>query len=443
LSWFAESVDYLVMLGILSVLIIVHECGHFSVARFFKFQTPVFGFGLPFGPHIVVARKWGTEFRIHALLLGGFVAIPELGDESNQDAFGIPMMPFRKFPIWQRALVAFAGVGFNMIFAYFIMLFVCLWLGQPISATAVASLPPENPIAATAGIKVDDELVKIDNVTINSPDDAVMYLTSHKSTLVHVNVLRDKKPMEIDMTTNANGKVGMGLAPKGPVTYKKVEGNFFEVAWFAFAKLCTLTWSMISALGDMISQLFHASKPAAGHPKLGIQDLHGVFAVIKIGHDMVQQDWRQLFLFTIMISMDLAIINLFPWPALDGWHLATMMLEGVRGRPMGERAQGELVKWGFITLLALMALIMFNDVTALVQGKLDFKLKGDQTTDKDKDKAKSSKDGTTPGDSAKTDSPTTTATDSSTSTSSSGTNSTSDSSSTSSQSKTEETVPSK
>jgi hypothetical protein len=144
-----------------------------------------------------------------------------------------------------------------------------------------------------------------------------------------------------------------------------------------------------------------------------------------------------------MISMDLAIINLFPWPALDGWHLATMMLEGVRGRPMGERAQGELVKWGFITLLALMALIMFNDVTALVQGKLDFKLKGDQTTDKDKDKAKSSKDGTTPGDSAKTDSPTTTATDSSTSTSSSGTNSTSDSSSTSSQSKTEETVPSK
>jgi len=420
------------MIGILSVLIIVHECGHFSVARFFNFQTPVFGFGLPFGPHIVVARKWGTEFRIHALLLGGFVAIPELGDESNQDAFGVPLRPFRRFPIWQRALVAFAGVGFNMIFAYFIMLFMCFWLGQPMSATAVASLPPENPIAANAGVKVDDELVDIDGVQINSPDDAVMYLTNHKATLVHVDVLRDKKPIQLAMTTNSSGKVGMGLAPKGPVTYKKVEGNFFQVAWFALVKLWTLTWSMINALGDMVSQLMHASKPAPGHPKLGVQDLHGVFAVVKIGHDMVQQDWRQLFLFTIMISMDLAIINLFPWPALDGWHLATMMLEAVRGRPMGERASGELVKWGFITLLALMALIMFNDVTALVQGKLDFKLKGDQSTDKDKGSAdKSSKDGST--------SP---ATSTSTDTSSPSTSNTT-SSSDNAQSKKQETAPAK
>ena len=121
---FEKAFGILVMLGILSVLIIVHECGHFLVARFFGFQTPVFGLGLPFGPSISLGKRWNTEFRIHAAFLGGYVAIPELGDETNaaEDVFGIKLKPFKKFPIWQRALVAVAGVTFNVIFAYLLML---------------------------------------------------------------------------------------------------------------------------------------------------------------------------------------------------------------------------------------------------------------------------------------------------------------------------------
>jgi len=82
-EFFFNSLAVLVMLGILSILIIVHEFGHFSVARLFGFQTPVFGFGLPFGPSWIIGRRWDTEFRIHAFLMGGYVAIPELGDESQ------------------------------------------------------------------------------------------------------------------------------------------------------------------------------------------------------------------------------------------------------------------------------------------------------------------------------------------------------------------------
>jgi regulator of sigma E protease len=360
------------MLAILSVLIIVHECGHFSVARFFGFQTPVFGFGLPFGPHWVVGKKWGTEFRIHACLLGGYVAIPELGDESNQDAFGVALQPFRKFPIWQRALVAFAGVGFNILFAYLVTLVMFFALGQPMHTTAVESLVPENPIAAQAGIQKGDELVAIDDCKVTSPDEAVSYLTSHKSTAVKVYVIREQKPVTIAVTTNANGKVGMALVSKS-LTYRKVDGNIFNVAAAAFSQLCKLTWSMIDALGQMFQGLASGGKATGGHPAVGLQDLHGVLAVVKIGADIAQQDWSQLFLFTIMISMDLAIINLVPWPALDGGHLAFMTFEAIRGRPMGEKAQGEIVKWGFVGLMVLMVVIMANDVTALFTGKLDFK----------------------------------------------------------------------
>ena len=148
----------LLMLGILSVLIIVHELGHFSVARLFGFQTPVFGFGWPFGPTWTIGKKWGTEFKLHALLIGGYVAIPELGDESSisKDAEGagyaeMELKPFRKFPVWQRALVALAGVTFNVIFAYFVMVAMLSILGEPVQPTVVYSLVKENPIAAQSG----------------------------------------------------------------------------------------------------------------------------------------------------------------------------------------------------------------------------------------------------------------------------------------------------
>jgi len=161
------------MLAILSVLILVHEAGHFFVARFFGFQTPVFGFGLPFGPHWVLGRRWGTEFRIHACLLGGYVAIPELGDESNakEENYGAPLKPFRKFPIWQRALVAFAGVGMNIVFAYLVMFVMLSSVGQPTQPTVVYSLIKENPIAANAGVTVGDRVTAVDGEKVETPGD--------------------------------------------------------------------------------------------------------------------------------------------------------------------------------------------------------------------------------------------------------------------------------
>ncbi len=367
-----------VMLAILSILIIVHEIGHFWVARVFGFQTPVFGFGLPFGPYWIVGRRWGTEFRIHACLLGGYVAIPELGDESQQEsgAFGLELKPFKKFPIWQRALVAFAGVGFNILFAYLVMLVMFLALGQPAQPTVVQALIKANPIATQSGIKVGDRIVYVDNVKVTGPDDVVHHLTSHKATEVRFDVLREGKPATITMVTNADGKVGMALVSKGQISYSPVEGNFFQVAWLAAVKLWTLTANMLEALGQLFSGLVSggAGGGGPGQPAVGPGDLHGVLAVVKIGADIAQQDWTQLFLFTIMISMDLAIINLVPWPALDGGHLAFMAVEAIRGRPMGERAQGEIVKWGFISLIVLMCLVMYNDVTALFSGKLNLKL---------------------------------------------------------------------
>lgn len=393
------------MLAILSVLIIVHECGHFSVARFFGFQTPVFGFGLPFGPSWVVGKKWGTEFRIHAFMLGGYVAIPELGDESNQDAFGPPEKPFRKFPIWQRALVAFAGVGFNILFAYLVTLVMVVSMGDPVQRVVVKKCVEANPIALNAGVKPNDEIISIDGVKLEGTADTIAAIKSHRGQTMALKILRPaqagnaltsedynprtmdaeklaaadskKETVELTMIPNEKGQVGMELEPK-VAFFKRIDGNPLEIAVHAYNKLAGLTWSMIEALGQMVGGLVQGimsgGKPAAGGGSaVGIGDLHGVLAVVVFGADVAQQDWTQLFLFTIMISMDLAIINLLPWPALDGGHLAFMLYEAIRGKPMEEKAQGEIVKWGFLSLIALMVVIMVNDVSALMSGKLSMK----------------------------------------------------------------------
>jgi membrane-associated protease RseP (regulator of RpoE activity) len=365
------------MLAVLGVLIIVHECGHFLVARFFGFQTPVFGLGLPFGPSITLGRRWNTEFRLHAAFLGGYVAIPELGDESNssEEVFGIKLNPFKKFPIWQRALVAVAGVTFNVIFAYLLMLGMFYGLGRPVPHVHVDKLFMEIPIAAQAGVKPGDEIVGIDDTKIRRSGEIISYLGKHKGVPVTIKVMRQGAEVAIAVTPNQDGRIGMQLLEKEKFQ-RMTNENPLVVAGEAYEELSLRTGQMVQGVVDMVVNVatspFRAkTKENAGKP--GIGDLHGVIAVVKIGGDWFQNDWTSIIMFTIMISMDLAIINLLPWPALDGGHLAFMLLEALRGKPMEERAQGEIVKWGFLSLIALMVVVMFNDVVAIATGKLDQK----------------------------------------------------------------------
>lgn len=377
MSIIIQGLAILLMLAILSSLIIVHECGHFLVARFFGFQTPVFGFGLPFGPTWTIGKAWGTEFKIHACLLGGYVAIPELGDESEitQENLGTDLKPFRKFPIWQRALVAFAGVGFNIIFAYVIMVVMLFSIGDPIQTTQVEKFVAQNPIAQNAGVKPDDILVAVNDRLISSPTDAVSVLGNYKSKPVTLHLLRDGKPVDITLTPNENGKVGMYLEPIGKVKYRKLDESFGAICLLGLERTYDMSGQMVQAIGQMVGNLMPhtGANGAMTSPKGSWQDIHGILAVVKIGADIAKQDMRQLFLFTILISLDLAIFNLVPWPALDGGHLAFMVFEAIMGRPLGPETQGHIVKWGFVSLFALVCLVMFNDVSALLTGKLDLK----------------------------------------------------------------------
>ncbi|MBI1858142.1 MAG: RIP metalloprotease RseP [Candidatus Melainabacteria bacterium] len=374
-------------------VIIVHEFGHWIVARKLGFQTPIFGFGLPFGPCIKLGRWKDTEFRFHWFVLGGYVAIPELGDETSEDLKKeVPdLKPLQSFPVWQRACVAAAGVTFNIIFAYLMCLIMVATIGPPSTEGKVVitqllntkseassySVSP-NQIAEKAGLKVGDAILEINGEQIATPSDVVSIVQANKLkalnlTIERIYVEQRKKKIDIlslNITPNAEGKIGVGLGLATGGEYDKPSRN--PLVWCVQAARVLIDWTatMLITLGIMIMNLFGITPP--GTPKIGADDVHGIIAIVSVFAQAITLDFREVFRWSALISVNLAIINLLPIPALDGGHLLFMFIEKLRGKKLAENIQQKAIQTGFFLLILLMFFVLFNDIKGLMTGKFDF-----------------------------------------------------------------------
>ncbi len=373
-------------------MIIVHEFGHWIVARSLGFQTPIFGFGLPFGGHIKLGKWKDTEFRFHWFVLGGYVAIPELGDESKEEVQKeMPdLKPLQSFPVWKRAAVASAGVIFNILFAYFMCLIMVATVGPPstkgnviivnlLDAASVegkSGIKP-NPIAKEAGLKPGDIIVKINHIRMKDPAQVVRIIKLNKQQKVLLGIQRTQivnkkkkhKYLRIAIIPNEEGKIGVGLGLASNGEYDKPSKNPF--VWLIQAGQILLDWtiSMLFGLWYMLINLFGVS--SSGIPKVGAEDLHGIIAIVSIFAQAITIDFREVFRWSALISVNLAIINLLPIPALDGGHLLFMLIEKIRGKKLAESIQQRAIQTGFFLLILLMVFVLFNDIRGLVSGKFD------------------------------------------------------------------------
>ncbi len=395
--------NIVVVLALLSTMIIVHEFGHWVVARSLGFQTPIFGFGLPFGGHIKLGKWKDTEFRFHWFVLGGYVAIPELGDETKEETQKevSDLKPLQTFPVWKRACVASAGVAFNILFAYFMCLIMVATIGPPSSkgnvvivnlldaeslGKNVGGVKP-NPAAKDAGLKPGDAILKINHIKIKDPGQVVRIVkeNSLRSVLFKVQrtkIVNSKKKHEIlyiNVVPNEDGKIGVGLGLASDGEYEKPSHNPFIWLIQAAQILWEWTLSMLIGLWYMFMNLFGMSK--GGIPKVGAEDLHGIIAIVSIFAQALTIDFREIYRWSALISVNLAIINLLPIPALDGGHLLFMFIEKIRGKKLAESIQQRAIQTGFFLLILLMVFVLFNDIRGLISGKFDM-LKEDQTSDK-------------------------------------------------------------
>lgn len=385
-------VNILIVLALLSIMIIVHEFGHWIVARKLGFQTPIFGFGLPFGSHIRLGKWKDTEFRFHWFVLGGYVAIPELGDESRDELVKeLPdLKPLQSFPVWKRAAVASAGVIFNIIFAYFTCLVMVATIGPPSSKgqVVITSLlasnsdakdyeTEPNAIAAKAGLKAKDVILSINGRRVKQPSDVVRMVSNNKlrKTIFRVkrtqivNNKKKSKTLTLIVIPNAEGRIGIGLGLASNGEYDKPSKN--PVDWIIQSGKVLFEWSLNMVIGLVVMFANLLGFSPFGGPKVKADDLHGIIAIVSVFSQALAVDFREIYRWTVLISVNLAIVNLLPIPALDGGHLLFMLIEKLRGRKLAESFQQKAIQAGFMLLMLLMVFVLFNDIRGLVSGKFD------------------------------------------------------------------------
>ncbi len=458
---FINNYIYIIpMLFLISLLILVHELGHFGVARLFKIKVSRFGFGLPLGPTLWEKKIGDTIYCIHAFLLGGYVAFPD--DDPNVELAQDDPDRFANHPAWQRFWVVTAGVISNVIFAYILIVFVALFSGNLPSGqyeVIVHDVIAENVLPSQTDIKKGDVIFSVNGSPVNIP--LIFSATNQYSKKYDGYVLEDIVAKQIDKIKGINPDLTFGendvieknieikLPARIPEEKISLAKDFYyktqkepngiklsekeiklrdtikeNLAYIADGNttlkelaIATSDYThpveiQILRNGEKITlntvypnekgllglqlesvalklpvntpkELFYSSNKYIynntvmlidGLVKLVIgkvspDNLHGVVAIVKLGGDTLKRSVWDGLLLTALISIDLAIVNVLPIPALDGGHVLFIILEKILGRKPNEKVIERISTFCFILLVILMIAIIFNDVIALIAHK--------------------------------------------------------------------------
>ncbi len=350
----------LAVILLLAVLIFVHELGHFLAARLQGIYANRFSLG--FGPIVWKYQGSQTEYALRALPLGGFVGFPDDDPDSEIPPNDPNLLKNR--PVLDRAIVISAGVIANLIFAYFVLVGQMAFVGSPAidynPGVAVPRVIPQE-VAAQAGLQDGDVITAIEGQTLGSSQQATttvrQKIESSPGRSLQLTVQRKDQPINITLTPkneDGKGKVGVQLQPNFKIYYKH-PSNVLEVfTWAAneFQRIVVLT---VQGFGQLISNFGKTASQVAGP-----------VAIVATGAKIAQSDFSSLFNFTALISINLAIINILPLPALDGGQLAFLLVEGVRGKPLPSRFQESVMQTGLVLLLGLGVFLIIRDTVNLI-----------------------------------------------------------------------------
>jgi regulator of sigma E protease len=369
--------DFLaVLISILTiaVLIIVHEFGHFVFAKMYGFQTPVFGIGLPIGPGINLFKKWDTQFKFYFALIGGFVAIPELGDESDKESLARygDLKPLKEFPVHQRAVVAFGGIAFNILFAFLLAIIMAASVGLPSAepTTAITAFSKESA-AKEAGFLVGDKIISINKYELTTAKELQDKIKATANTKINIIIQRntaqkdaEEKLQNFNIFVENPGALGVVLGSQK--VYNKYPANpliWIKEAFIFISKTILLMFlSVFGIFAALFQKIVSIVVPNLEPSGVNLGDVKGIVGIVQIISQDIKGNAVMLFDFAILLSLNLAVINLLPIPALDGGHLFFMAIEAITGKKPSEKLQEGLVQAGFIFLMSVILITTFNDI---------------------------------------------------------------------------------
>lgn len=330
---------------VFGLLIFFHELGHFLTAKSVGMRVDEFAIG--FGPK-VFSRKYGeTVYSLRIIPLGGFNKIAGMDPDEEQDE-----RSFNAKPIWARMLVIVAGSAMNFVLPIILFFFVFVGAGidTPSNAPVIGSVFPDKP-AVQAGLNPGDRIISVNATNIETWRDFVNVIQTNAGKQLIIRYETNGTIKECVVTPEYDSKADRGIIGVMP-KIENYQPGIGESIGLALKQTYTVMGSMINGIAQMVT-----GKAAA--------ELAGPIGVAQMAGEVAQLGIVPLLQFAAFLSINLGLINLLPVPVLDGGHLVTLAIEGIRGKSLSRNKMQFIQLVGFALLMILLIITTFKDIARL------------------------------------------------------------------------------
>ena len=340
----------LLALVFFSVIIMIHELGHFLTAKAVGIHAEEFSIGM--GPRLYKYQGKETEFSIRALPIGGYVRF--LGEDENSSdprAFG-------NASVWKRMAVIIAGPLMNILLAVLLLSIYFLSFGvtesyMPVIDSVISGYPAEQ-----VGLQPGDKIIQVGDLNVSGLEDREAvekissFINNNGARPFTITVEREGQPLNFDVIPShdqESDRYQLGFYFRLKV--RKV--GFFESIGLSFVQTFRYIGLMLNVLKDLI---FHGQ---------GIENISGPVGIVNEIGKAARAGFEQLLNLGLLITINLGIMNLIPFPALDGGRLAILLVEGIRRKPLDKEKEGYIHLVGFVLLMILMIIVTYKDIISL------------------------------------------------------------------------------
>ena len=407
-------VTFIAAVFVFSAVIAIHEFGHFMVAKLCGVQVNEFSIGM--GPVLCKRVRKGTQYSIRALPVGGFVALegeespeskqaeersnpsaadggsspsrgaktdvgeaaaPNRGAKADAGKPDLPPLsgevaeptgsdgevspagiPLNEAPVWQRALIMLAGAGMNFVLGFVVMAILITVQSEPITSKVLYQVE-ENALCGQTGLQAGDKILAVNGRRCFVANDILYELMRTEDYTADFTVLRDGKKVELpgvqfDTWQDDRGETHMSLGftvygiKKTPLNVLKEAGN--SVLYYGRI--------IFASLSDLL------------RGRESINDLSGPVGIVTAIGQAASYGWQDLLEMLVLITVNVGIFNLLPFPALDGGKVVFLLIEGVTGHAVPEKIQSGLTVAAFALLFGLMIFATYNDILRLITGAM-------------------------------------------------------------------------
>ena len=333
---------------VLTITIMVHELGHFICAK--KAGVYVYEFSLGMGPKLISHKKGETDYSIRLFPIGGFVSMAGEDISDNQIA---PDRQLCNKSILVRFITMLAGITFNVLLAIILLFIIGLFSGNPTKDTTINNIVSEYPISNTS-IQIGDVITHIDNVKVSSYEDIALELTVKSGKNVNITVKHSDNTIETinvkPIYTERGDTSGYSYGFSLDTTREK---GILNAIKYSFSQTKNLLVQMYRILYYLITG------------NLSLNNLSGPIGIFTIVGSAAKSGFLNIIYLIAYLCINVAVINLIPFPAFDGGRALFLIIEKIKGSKVNPKIENTIHTIGFILLMILMLFVSYNDIVRL------------------------------------------------------------------------------